>query len=370
MFDRLSKRLRSLATGKKNHLSIPVFDGVFKPNNLLESAEMLLERPGLEDIAIGASGELFAACGQEVIKVDQTGNAVSVCAFDDLITALAVAPDGTLAVSLGSKLIIAAGTEKELVVEDVARTAFVSINALAFTPSGHLLVTEGSRRFPVSQWSHDLMSKGRSGRVVRIDPATGQADMLASELAYANGAYETDHGNTLVSQSWAHCLTRISGDGKAPLIDDLPGYPCRFATAPDGGFWLTLFCSRTQLVEFVLMEDDYRQEMMETIEPQYWISPAFGSGTDFLEPLQGGGVKQMGILKPWAPPRSYGLIVRFGADLTPRYSLHSRVGGNNHGICAAAHHGDTLYVLSKGASRISTLSIPAIDAALDKEGSA
>ncbi len=116
------------------------------------------------------------------------------------------------------------------------------------------------------------------------------------------------------------------------------------------------------------MEDDYRQEMMETIDPQYWISPAFGSGFDFLEPLQGGGVKQMGILKPWAPPRSYGLVVRFGADLTPLYSLHSRVGGHNHGICAAAQHGDTLYILSKGAGRISKLSIAAVTDALAGNG--
>ncbi len=152
------------------------------------------------------------------------------------------------------------------------------------------------------------------------------------------------------------------------MIDDLPGYPCRFAAADDGGFWLTLFCSRTQLVEFVLMEDDYRREMMETIDPQYWIAPAFGSGSDFLEPLQGGGVKQMGILKPWAPPRSYGLVVRFGADLTPLYSLHSRVGGHNHGICAAAQHGNTLYIMSKGAGRISKLSIATVTDALAGNG--
>ncbi|HEY8710049.1 MAG TPA: strictosidine synthase, partial [Burkholderiaceae bacterium] len=139
----------------------------------------------------------------------------------------------------------------------------------------------------------------------------------------------------------------------------LPGYPARMAAAEGGGFWLSVFACRTQLVEFVLGEDDYRREMMKTIEPRYWVAPALASGSDFLEPLQGGGVKQMGILKPWAPPRSYGLVIRIGADFIPKYSLHSRVGGRHHGVVSIVQRGDELYVLSKGAGRILQLSVSA-----------
>ena len=121
-----------------------------------------------------------------------------------------------------------------------------------------------------------------------------------------------------------------------------------------------LFACRTQLVEFVLCEDDYRREMMRTVDPRYWVAPALSSGHDFLEPLQGGGVKQMGILKPWAPPRSYGLVIRFGADFIPQYGLHSRVGGQNHGIVAVAQRGEDLFVISKGAGRILKLSLPQV----------
>jgi hypothetical protein len=65
----------------------------------------------------------------------------------------------------------------------------------------------------------------------------------------------------------------------------------------------------------------------------------------------------MGILKPWAPPRSYGLVVRVGDDLIPKFSLHSRVGGRHHGVVAVAERGDELFVLSKGAGRILRLSV-------------
>lgn len=60
----------------------------------------------------------------------------------------------------------------------------------------------------------------------------------------------------------------------------------------------------------------------------------------------------MGVLKPWAPARSYGLVVRLDADFQPQYSLHSRVGGYNHGVTAVAEFHGVLLVLSKGASKV------------------
>jgi hypothetical protein len=44
----------------------------------------------------------------------------------------------------------------------------------------------------------------------------------------------------------------------------------------------------------------------------------------------------MGILKPWAPTFSYGLVIRLGNDLRPLSSLHSRANGRVHGITSLA----------------------------------
>jgi hypothetical protein len=99
--------------------------------------------------------------------------------------------------------------------------------------------------------------------------------------------------------------------------------------------------------------------MMATVDPKYWIAPALSSGHDFIEPLQQGGVRQMGQLKPWAPARSYGLVVRLDADFQPLFSLQSRVGGDHHGVTAVAEFQGSLLVLSKGASKV--LRIPLSD---------
>ena len=111
------------------------------------------------------------------------------------------------------------------------------------------------------------------------------------------------------------------------MLPHLPVYPSRLSPAAAGGFWLTAFVARTQLVEFVLREPAYRRRMMAEIDPQYWIAPRLSSGQSFKEPMQGAHIKTMGVIKPWAPPRSYGLVIRLDADGAPLYSLHSRVDG-------------------------------------------
>ena len=98
------------------------------------------------------------------------------------------------------------------------------------------------------------------------------------------------------------------------MLDHLPVYPSRLSPASAGGFWLTAFAARTQLVEFVLRENAYRRRMMAEIDPEYWIAPKLKSGQSFLEPMQGAHIKTMGVVKPWAPPRSYGLVIRLDAE--------------------------------------------------------
>jgi hypothetical protein len=136
------------------------------------------------------------------------------------------------------------------------------------------------------------------------------------------------------------------------VIRNMPGYPSRLARATRGGFWLSLFGVRTHLVEFVLREDDFRNEMMRTVPPAYWIAPIISSTRDCLEPLQLGGLRALGIEKPWAPPRSYGLLARLDADGEVVETLHSRVGGKNHGITSVIETAQGVVIVSKGSGRV------------------
>jgi hypothetical protein len=88
--------------------------------------------------------------------------------------------------------------------------------------------------------------------------------------------------------------------------------------------------------------------MIDQVPPAYWIAPALASNRSFLEPLQCGGIRTMGIHKPWSPSRSYGLVVRLNRALQPQFSLHSRANGTRHGICSVAEQEGRLFVASRG----------------------
>ncbi len=77
--------------------------------------------------------------------------------------------------------------------------------------------------------------------------------------------------NVLFSESRRHRLVCDLGRmGASKLVlDNLLAYPSRLSSAAAGGFWLTAFTARTQLVEFVLRENAYRRRMMAEIDPQY-----------------------------------------------------------------------------------------------------
>jgi hypothetical protein len=63
----------------------------------------------------------------------------------------------------------------------------------------------------------------------------------------------------------------------------------------------------------------------------------------------------MGINKPWAPSRSYGLLVRLDEDLQPAASFHSRANGLRHGLTSAIEVDDRILAASKGGDAIIAL---------------
>ena len=75
-------------------------------------------------------------------------------------------------------------------------------------------------------------------------------------------------------------------------------------------------------------------------------------------------LKHLGILKPWAPTQSYGLVIRLDERMQPLASHHSRADGTVHGITSCLEVGNRLYATSKGAN-----CLVALDVAEDAEAS-
>ncbi len=338
-------------------ITVPVMDGALKPNRQLDEASVAAEIAGIDDLACDGQ-QLWISAGKRLLRL-YDGQPLLVREFSSPITALAAQTHGTLAVALGGTQVQVLHTQADgslsdgPVLHSLQGQPLHSVNALAFEADGALLFSDGSQRRSTDDWCHDLMELGHTGRVARWQPATGAVQSLATGLHHAFGVLSLD-GQALFSESWKHRVRPVLGQGSdtGALVAELPAYPSRMSAAAGGGFWLSCFVCRSQLVEFVLREPAYRQRMIQEIDPRYWIAPALSSGHSFLEPLQGAGVKQMGMLKPWAPPRSYGLVLRVSADGRILSSLHSQVDGRHHGVTAVVECAGALWAASKDSGRL------------------
>ena len=332
-------------------ITVPSFDGALKPNQALERAETLFECAAPEDLATDGAN-IYLADGASLARIEGNG-ATTVREFDRPITALACLPGGGIAVALnGREVRVYPDPKTAQPSATFSGAGMRSINALAPAGGNALYATDGSAAHDVDEWAWDLMERGRSGRALRLDLNSKDVTVLADGLRYAFGACAMD-GSALVSESWRHRLIAVAPNGASKVVlSHLPVYPSRLSPAAGGGWWLTAFIARTQLVEFVLREPAYRKRMMAELDPEYWIVPRLSSGKSFKEPMQGAHLKTMGVVKPWAPPRSYGLVIRLDAMGKPTFSLHSRVDGSNHGIVSAVESGGSLYMIAKGPHRV------------------
>jgi hypothetical protein len=328
-------------------ITIPPMDGAFRPNDLLDLAPSHFEAPAPDCLAVTSRGVVVSS-DRSLFSVDQLSGA-ELASFETPISALTGLPDGGMAVALiDGRIVFVGGQHGGTTLSQHPEVA--CIVALAPASDETLFVANGSATNGPEAWKCDLMEKNASGSVWRIDPRKGAYTRLAGDLAYPYGLLE-DVGSLVVSESWRSALTRIfpGADGrKEPALENLPAYPSRLSRADDKSIWLALFAPRSQLVEFVLSENRYRRRMIREIDSDYWVAPCLRSGATPLEPAQQGGVRQLGVLKPWSPSRSYGLVARLDPAFRPTASLHSRAHGRRHGVTSCLIAGERLFFAAKG----------------------
>lgn len=327
-------------------ITTPPMDGLFRPNDLLDDASVCLRAPAPDGLAVTSQGVL-ASSGRALLRVDKDPQSAPVAIFDADVTALTGLPDGGAAVGLtDGRILFAGGARAGHAV--AAHPEVRCITALAPARDGALLVANGSARYASVDWKRDLMATQPTGSLWRLDPEGGIWRRLADGLAYPQGVL--DRGDcVVVSESWRCALTRVSDGARPPMpvMENLPAYPSRLTCGDDGAIWLALFAPRSQLVEFVLREPAYRKRMVAEVDPDNWVAPCLRSGRSPLEPIQQGGVKQLGVLKPWSPSRSFGLVVRLDGEFNPKASFHSRANGRRHGVTCCLSSGGRVYFTAK-----------------------
>ncbi|SLN76539.1 hypothetical protein [Oceanibacterium hippocampi] len=349
--------------------AIPVLDGGFSPNKRLDAARTLVQFEKPDGLAAGPDGRLYVSAGSTVFACsgDGFGTVERFAGTDGPAGALAWTPNNRLLVAVEGRGVHAFEVDGKStgILETVERKPLRCVTGLAVAADGMVYATEGSDRNVTGDWLVDLMQnrKGR-GRLVVCDEDLSEGRTVQGGLSWPAGvAVAHDEAEILVTEAWSHRLSAVSRPNGAVRVlkRNFAGYPGRIVRGSAGDYWVAFFALRTQLTEFVLRETSFRVKMMDRVPPELWIGPSLGDHVDYREPTQVGRIKKLGIQKPWAPARSYGLIARIDGDGEAHESLHSRVSGHLHGITAAAEIAGRLYVLSRGHGQLAVIPLSAVE---------
>jgi SMP-30/Gluconolactonase/LRE-like region/Adipocyte plasma membrane-associated protein-like, N-terminal len=337
--------------------AIPVLDGAFSPNQRLDEALQIggeIERP--DDLAVGPDGAIYVSSGATILRCSgadftERGEFAHLPAPAG---GLAWTHDGHLIACVSGHGLLALSQSGEIVgrLARVAGEPLGCPTAVTIAPDGAICATNGSRANPPELWLTDLMqNRAPSGRLVVCDANLSSARVCVDRLAWPAGVVVSHDGSQLwVAESWAHRLTAFSRTDyrRRVLTKNFAGYPARLSHAAAGDYWMAFFALRTQLTEFVLRERKFCEAMMQAVPQELWIGPTLDGRFNYREPTQIGRIKKLGIQKPWAPARSYGLVARLNGRGEAVESLHSRVDGRVHGITSVRAVGRRILAVSKG----------------------
>ncbi|HLM24040.1 MAG TPA: SMP-30/gluconolactonase/LRE family protein, partial [Pyrinomonadaceae bacterium] len=194
----------------------PTLTNQYQQNTRLASVEKLSLGEGHkpEDVALDADGKIYAGFEDGRIMVLQpngtqprvfanTGGRPLGLIFDhagNLIVADAI--KGLLSVNK-------AGEIKVLAMEaDGVR--FMSLNDLDIGADGTIYFTEASQRYPMSQFTEDLLEHQPNGRLLALSPQAQKPRTLLEDLYFANGvAVSPDQSFLLVAETGKYRIRRV-----------------------------------------------------------------------------------------------------------------------------------------------------------------
>ena len=242
----------------------PPLSGQFAPNNRLAGIQRLETGGGYapEDVALDSRGRIYAGMDNgRIVRLQPDGTQPEGFAnthgrplglifdrADNLLVAdaikglLSIAPDGSISVL---------STQADGV-------PFRCSNDLDVAADGTIYFTDASSKFPLSQFTLDILEHQGNGRLLAYDPRTRTTRVLMNNLCFANGvAVSPDQTFLLVAETGKYRIHRfwLNGPkaGQAQIfIDSLPGFPDSLLSNGRDTFWLALVTPRDDVLDRLL----------------------------------------------------------------------------------------------------------------------
>jgi sugar lactone lactonase YvrE len=261
-----------------NPPAAPSLTGPYQQNALLAKIERLSAGNdgasagagfGPEDVALDSQGRIYTGLDDgRIMRLQADGTRPELFSnTHGRPLGLAFDSSGNLIVAdaIRGLLLIAAEGAVSVLTTTADGVPFGCTNDLDVAADGTIYFTDASSKFPLTQFTADILEHGPNGRLLAYDPKTKTTRTLLSDLCFANGvAVSPDQSFVLVVETGKYRVHRVwlnKGAGGANstgrpnseiFIDNLPGFPDGLSSNGKDKFWLALVTPRDKLLDQLL----------------------------------------------------------------------------------------------------------------------
>jgi sugar lactone lactonase YvrE len=291
----------------------PSLTGQYQQNSRLASVERLslgTNNPtpgagyGPEDVALGADGRIYAGLDDgRIMRLQAEGNRPEVFAnTHGRPLGLVFDANGNLIVADAIKGLLTIAVDGGVTVLTMAADGvpFGCTNDLDIAADGTIYFTDATSKFPLTNFTADLLEHGGNGRFLAYDPKTKTTRTLLGSLSFANGvAVSPDQSFVLVVETGAYRVHRVwlSGPKRGQseiFIDNLPGFPDGISSNGKDKFWLALVTPRDAMLDKLLPHPFLRKviarlpKFLQPAPKRYSFVLGLDTGGRVVENLQNG----------------------------------------------------------------------------------
>jgi sugar lactone lactonase YvrE len=249
----------------------PALTTQYQQNSLLSPTERLslgtgTPNPGAgfgpEDVALDAEGRIYTGLDDgRIMRLQADGTKPEVFSnTHGRPLGLAFDPSGNLIVADAIKGLLAIARDGSVIVlaTEADGVPFGCTNDLDVATDGTIYFTDASSKFPLTNFTEDILEHGPNGRFFAYDPKTKTTRTLLRDLCFANGvAISPDQSFALVVETGSYRLHRFwlkgTNQGKSEtFIDNLPGFPDGLSSNGKDKFWVAMVTPRDAALDKLL----------------------------------------------------------------------------------------------------------------------
>ena len=291
-----------------------------------------------EDVALDAEGRIYAGFEDGRIAVLQPDGTQPRIFADTHGRPLGLVfdPGGNLIVADAIKGLLTVNKtgEVKVLATEADGEKFGCLNDLDVGADGTIYFSEASKKFPMAQFTNDILEHQPNGRLLALDPRIQKPQTLLRDLYFANGvAVSPDQSFVLVVETGKYRIRRVWLKGPHTgqsdvFIDNLPGFPDGISSNGRDRFWLALVTPRQALFDRMLPHPFLRKivarlpKFLQPSPKRYSFVLGLDTEGRVIENLQNGS--------PDCYPQIANVIERNGAlyfgsigeDTVGRFALH------------------------------------------------